>query len=339
MDNPFKEYIATAQELVSLEGKSELASYVSESNIKTIFVTHDNWNAGIDYYDIAISIPIQVFAKIRFKLTEEEQIIYDAFNDAMHGEDGSLRINEVKLVPHKSVSISNIPVADDDSMWKYNYYRLFISHLSKDKLRATHIKELLLPYGIDCFVAHEDISPSKEWQIVIENALSSADALCAILSPNFSKSQWCDQEVGFALGRRKLVIPINAGVDPYGFIGKWQAIKSEKKSRLQVANEIFNVICINDITRGGYFEKLTNLIMAAKSIEEALQFLNVLKGISGVEKRYIDALYSHYKDNSILMENECLQIANPIFKKNGLDAIKKKITIDFPIDQNTDLPF
>lgn len=339
MANPFKEYIVTAQELVSLEGKSELASYISESNIKALFVRHDNWNTGIDYYDMVVSIPIQVFAKIRFKLTEEEQIIHDAFNDAMHGEDGSLRLNEVKLVPNKSVSISNIPVADDDSMWKYNYYRLFISHLSKDKIRATHIKELLLPYGIDCFVAHEDISPSKEWQIVIENALSSADALCAILSPNFIKSQWCDQEVGFALGRRKLVIPINAGVDPYGFIGKWQAIKSEKKSRLQVANAIFNVICINDITRGGYFEKLTNLIMGAKSIEEALQFLNVLKGISGVEKRYIDALYSHYKDNSILMENECLQIANPIFKKNGLDAIKKKITIDFPIDQNTDLPF
>lgn len=79
--------------------------------------------------------------------------------------------------------------------------------------------------------------------------------------------------------------------------------------------------------------------MAAKSIEEALQFLNVLKCISGVEKRYIDTLYSHYKDNSILMENECLQIVTPIFKKNSLDAIKKKITIDLPIDQNTDLPF
>ncbi len=300
---------------------------------------HNNWNAGVDYYDIVVSIPIPIFARIRYKLAEEEQIIHNAFNDAMHGGDDSLSINEVKLAPNKSISISNIPVVDDDSMWKYNYYRLFISHLSEDKLRAMHIKDLLLQYGIDCFVAHEDISPSKEWQIVIENALSSADALCAILSPNFSKSQWCDQEVGFALGRRKLVVPINCGMNPYGFIGKWQAIKSEGKSRLQVANAIFDVICINDITRGGYFEKLINLIMGAKSLEEALRFLNVLKNISGVEKRCIDTLYSHYKDNSILMENECLQIANQIFENKGLDKIKKEITIDVSIDQNADLPF
>ena len=338
-DNPFKEYIAIVQELVSLEGKSELASYIVESNIKTIFVMHDNWNAGIDYYDMAISIPIQIFVRIRSKLTEEEQIILDAFRDAIHGVDDSLRINEVKLVPSKSVSILDIPEADDDSMWKYNYYRLFISHLSKDKLRATYIKKLLLRYGIDCFVAHEDISPSKEWQIVIENALSSTDALCAILSPDFSKSQWCDQEVGVALGRRKLVIPINSGVDPYGFIGKWQAIKTEGKSRIQVANAIFNVICTNDITRGGYLEKLINLIIGAKSPEEALQFMDVLERISSVEKKYIDTLYSHYRDNPILMEKEYLEIANSIFKKNGLDAIKKEKTVELSVDQDTDLPF
>lgn len=339
MDNPFKEYIDTVQELVALEGKSELASYISESNIEAVFVRYDNWNGGTDLYDIAISIPIMVFARIRSKISDEEQTIRNAFYDAMHGADDSIKLNDVRIVPSKSVSISNIPIADDESMWKYNYYRLFISHLAKDKIRASYIKKILSPYGIDCFVAHEDISPSREWQTVIENALSSTDALCAILSPNFSKSPWCDQEVGFALGRRKLVIPISCGAIPYGFIGKWQAIKTDGKSRNQVANDVYKAICTNEITRSRYLEKLVNLIVGAKSKDEALQFLNVFKDINEVEKRYVDILYSHYADNHILMENECLKIANPIFEQNGLDTIKRKSPIETPVPQNIDLPF
>ena len=339
MDNPFKEYIETVQELVALEEKSELASYISESNIEAVFVRYDNWNGGTEFYDIAISVPIKVFARIRSKISDEEQTIRNAFNDAMHGANDSVRLNEVKIVPSKSASVSNISITDDESMWKYNYYRLFISHLTKDKIRASYIKEILLRYGIDCFVAHEDISPSKEWQTVIENALSSTDALCAILSPNFIKSQWCDQEVGFALGRRKLVIPISCGVIPYGFIGKWQAIKSDGKSRNQVANDVFKAICTNEITRSGYLEKLLNLIVGAKSKDEALQFLNVFKDINEVEKRYVDILYSHYADNHILMENECVKIANPIFEQNGIETIKKKSPIETPVPQNIDLPF
>ena len=339
MDNPFKEYIETVQELIALEEKSELASYISESNIEAVFVRHDNWNGGIEFYDIAISVPIKVFARIRSNISDEEQTIRNAFYDAMRGTDDSIRLNDVRIVPSKLASVSHVPIADDESMWRYNYYRLFISHLTKDKIRASYIKEILSPYGIDCFVAHEDISPSKEWQTVIENALSSTDALCAILSPNFIKSQWCDQEVGFALGRRKLVIPISCGVIPYGFIGKWQAIKSDGKSRNQVANDVFKAICTNEITRSGYLEKLVNLIVGAKSKEEALQFLNVLKDIKDIEKRYVDILYSHYTDNLILMGNECLKVVNPIFEQNGLDTIKRKSPIETPVPQNIDLPF
>lgn len=42
------------------------------------------------------------------------------------------------------------------------------------------------------------------------------DALCAIVAPDFKNSNWCDQEVGIALGQRKLVIPISKdGEMPY----------------------------------------------------------------------------------------------------------------------------
>lgn len=54
------------------------------------------------------------------------------------------------------------------------------------------------------------------------------DALCAIITPCFKGSDWCDQEVGMALGQRKLVIPVSKENElPYGFFGKYQAIKSK----------------------------------------------------------------------------------------------------------------
>lgn len=339
MENPFEEYISTVQELVSLEGKSELVSYINEANMEAVWVRHDDWNGGVDFYEMVLKIPTKVFTRIKSKLEEEEEIIYSAFSDALHGADASLQLNGVKIAPNNKATSVDVVDSEDVSMWKYNYYRLFISHLTVDKERATHVKDILMRYGIHCFVAHEDITPSKEWQVAIESALSSMDALCAILSPDFSKSNWCDQEVGYALGRHKLVIPIDCGLVPYGFMGKWQAIKAKGKSREEVAKAVFRAICINDYTRSDYLQKLVNLIMVSKSKDEAIQFLKVLKDIEGLEKREIEILHSHYGDNTVLYEDECMKIANELFEKNGYEKkVKSQSVIDLE-NSNMDLPF
>ncbi len=339
MDNPFKAYIETVQELVALDGKSELASYISESNVEAQWVSHDNWNSGIDFYNLIVKIPVKVFARMRSHLGEEEETIYTAFVDTMHDADESIRLSAVKIVPNKDAFPSDMPQLDDISMWRFNYFRLFISHLTADKTRAASLKSILERYGIDCFVAHEDITPSKEWQKVIESALGSMDAMCAIITPDFNKSKWCDQEVGFALGRRRIVIPIDSRAIPYGFIGKWQAIPTKDKSRQQVADAIFNAICINELTRGLYLEKLVNLIISANKKDEAIRFLGVLQNIENVGKRYIDNLYTHYTSNNTLMLNECLKVANVIFEQNGYAKIAKVASKVNPDVQNFDLPF
>lgn len=76
----------------------------------------------------------------------------------------------------------------------------------------------------------------------IEKALFTMDALCAIVVPDFIKSQWCDQEIGIALGQRKQVFAINKGAVPYGFFGRYQALKS-KKNASQMALEVWKAIC------------------------------------------------------------------------------------------------
>ena len=63
---------------------------------------------------------------------------------------------------------------------KTKEFKLFISHISKDKAIATRLKSCLENYGICGFVAHEDIHPTLEWQSEIERALNNMDALIAI---------------------------------------------------------------------------------------------------------------------------------------------------------------
>lgn len=79
--------------------------------------------------------------------------------------------------------------------------------------------------GVTAFVAHEDIEPTAEWQSRILDELRHCKAFVALLSRSFRKSNWTDQETGIALAYDKPVIPIKLDVNPYGFIGRYQALK------------------------------------------------------------------------------------------------------------------
>jgi hypothetical protein len=116
--------------------------------------------------------------------------------------------------------------ADHARIWSENGYRVFLSHKSEVKKQTSELKEQLEVFGISAFVAHADIEPTAEWQDEIENALASMDAFVALLTDNFHESNWTDQEVGYAFGRGVPLIAVKLGKDPYGFIGKFQALSS-----------------------------------------------------------------------------------------------------------------
>jgi TIR domain-containing protein len=107
--------------------------------------------------------------------------------------------------------------------WEANHFRLFLSHTSAHKKVAGDLRNAMLPVGIDSFVAHTTIEPTKEWVEEIERALRTCDALVALITPDFIESRWCDQELGVCYGIGTLVVPVRVGLDPYGFIGKFQA--------------------------------------------------------------------------------------------------------------------
>ena len=141
--------------------------------------------------------------------------------------------------------------ANPPTGWKSTSdFRLFVSHISKDKHHAMRLRECLKHFAISGFVAHEDIDPTLEWQGEIERALFAMDALVCIHTPGFSGSYWTQQEIGFALGRGVKVISFKMGEDPKGFISKRQALSRQGRSAEQIASELNGLLLGDPLTSG-----------------------------------------------------------------------------------------
>lgn len=113
---------------------------------------------------------------------------------------------------------------DLNDVWGPGHVRCFISHTSAHRADVGSLATQLAKHGLAPFVAHDAIRPSEQWQDVIRRALDSCHVLLAYVTPDFPVSDWCDQEVGWALGRGVPVIPVRVNHDPYGFFGSIQAV-------------------------------------------------------------------------------------------------------------------
>jgi len=107
--------------------------------------------------------------------------------------------------------------------------RVFLCYSSEENELAGEIKDNLEAHGLEVFLAHEDIEPTEEWQEVIIRKLKECDIFVPIVSKNFKNSRWTDQETGIAFAEEKMIIPISHDLVPYGFIGKFQALKLGEK--------------------------------------------------------------------------------------------------------------
>lgn len=150
-----------------------------------------------------------------------------------------------------AVSEDQVRPAPPPANWvEHKHFRLFISHISKDKQTATRLKAALSIYSISGFVAHEDILPTLIWREEIERALQTMDAFLAVHTRGFSASNWTQQEVGFALGKGIKVISFKYGEDPTGFIGAQQALPRLDRTAEQIAKEINSLLGKDPRTRG-----------------------------------------------------------------------------------------
>jgi hypothetical protein len=186
----------------------------------------------------------------------------------------------------------------DPPFWRKGMFRLFVSHLAAHKVSAAKMQEAALEFGISCFVAHNDIEPTQEWQTQIETALATCDGVVALLHPEFHKSNWTDQELGFGMGRGVPVFAIRLGQDPYGFIGRFQAFNGNGKNAPAIAKELFDAFRKGKQTQKRMSEVLVGLFEESGSFAEAKERVGYLEEATTWDASHGSRVRAAVKNNS-----------------------------------------
>ncbi|EOG7766869.1 toll/interleukin-1 receptor domain-containing protein, partial [Vibrio parahaemolyticus] len=117
------------------------------------------------------------------------------------------------------------------------------------------------------------------------------------LMDGFKESNWCDQEVGVAVGRDVLIIPVRKGLDPYGFIGKYQGIQAANKSVAEVADAIFRTLVKSPKTNAKILSALSSAISQATDVEDALDKVRIMKSIDSIPTEILENLKQQVSEN------------------------------------------
>ncbi|GAA4401526.1 toll/interleukin-1 receptor domain-containing protein [Tsukamurella soli] len=135
---------------------------------------------------------------------------------------------------------------------------LFASHLSSQRVLVHAVGDELARYGIELFVAHDSIEPDSSWHDEIVGALDRCDGGIAFLHQGFRESQWCDQEVGWLLGRHVPVLSLKFDLAPYGPLGKHQAQTARNLSAEAIAIQLLERIAAKPTFRTHLGRSLVN---------------------------------------------------------------------------------
>lgn len=87
-------------------------------------------------------------------------------------------------------------------------YRVFISHSTSDQGLVTDLANLLTKFGVEVFVAERYLAPGEPLDRQVFTQIDRSDCIAVLLTQNGLRSNWVQQEVGFALGKNKPVIPV-----------------------------------------------------------------------------------------------------------------------------------
>lgn len=232
--------------------------------------------------------------------------------------------------PEKYQKLFSASVSTSADFWRSGFLRLFVSHLSSNKSRMSALKSGLATWGISAFIAHEDIEASREWRDEVEAGLETMEVLVAVVEPGFKESDWCAQEVGYALGRKVDIIPLRAGLDPFGFFGKYQGIQIKGRLPEQVACDIAQVLLKKPQHREKFIQSMS-IAFSVLDSEKKIENFNTLDGWSILT----DAQLKIVMEQSSMSHAEKLRLKNLIARVGAFKTPGTKIS---PADDD-DMPF
>lgn len=205
----------------------------------------------------------------------------------------------IELGEHFGMQLTeNAAPTPETPYWKEGQLKVFISHLTSHREQAAHIQTAMQKFGMSGFVAHNDINPTLEWQIEIETALSTCDVLVALIHPGFVESKWCDQEIGFALGRGIPVFTVRCGADPHGFASRFQAFNGNGKTPLQISEELFEASVTHKKLQAQMADILIDLFVNSGNFNAAKSRVSYLERLKVWDPSYSVRIAKAAKNNS-----------------------------------------
>jgi hypothetical protein len=323
-------HLAALSKLYALDGHRQIQEIIVNAQIRIHEeCSSDNWNGGTYGHALYLVLPESLFlnsAKIKNEIQNQikedlnkihnvkNEFIEEVFMEMEVDDDHEWRKSSGLLLAAKRA----VSTDSTKRIWGDEGFRVFLSHKTDVKKETADLKARLLQFGISCFVAHEDIYPTKAWQDEIENALVSMDGFVALMTENFHQSDWTDQEVGFAFARGVPIIAVRLGKDPYGFIGKFQGLSSTWST---ASEEIIKILIKNDRMFSAYI----NALRKCTSWEGGNILAKALPGIERLTSSQVDELIAAYNETSELQGSFAFNGGKPRFYGPGLVSILKKI--------------
>jgi hypothetical protein len=301
LPNQLEHLFEVLSQLYATEGKRDLQEIVVNATYRVGDETeYDNWDGGITGYNLFLSIPSSLYVPILRKAGEVGTKIKEDLNAIKTIEREYVASVQIEMLPAGTgnwrggsgllLDGTRHVARDAEARIWVEGYRVFLSHKSEVKVETAKFKEDLAKYGVSAFVAHEDIHPTKVWQDEIENALASCDAFVALLTKSFHESDWTDQEVGYAVARGIPIIAVRLGRDPYGFIGKFQGLRSDWDS---APFEIAKLLIKEDRMVAAYIQAVAQ----SRNFVDSNKLADLLPSIEKLSANAIDDLVNAHNGN------------------------------------------
>jgi len=167
---------------------------------------------------------------------------------------------------------------------------------------AGRIKRGLEYWGVDAFLAHEDIKPSKEWQEEIIENLRNCHVFMPLLTDHFRDSEWTDQESGMARIESKIIIPLSVDIQPYGFLGGYQAFKLDVGALDQSCEKILFVMRDHRELKTKVHDSFIRSFLGSTSFDEANARSKLLESLGPHSIRRVNEIISGFLVNSQIFD-------------------------------------
>lgn len=201
---------------------------------------------------------------------------------------------------------------------------VFLSHSIDDKQIAGIIKKKLKPFGIEVFLAHDDIEGGEDWKTVLYSEIKDCEIFLVLLSQNYHNAKFTDQELGMALANEKKVLPVSIdGTIPYGFIEQYQSIKCEPSLDEDI-EKLLSLIMNFSSTGKDFLDLLIDKLYNANSYDNATFWARKLLSYSKFSNEQVNKIALSYIRNSQI-HNSFMAAPNVLYiLKNNQKKIKSE---------------